>query len=562
MSANFLAANLLPPGPRQGLAPQPRAERDAQQDGGFKDFLDLQRVSARSLKASDKAGDRDRGPVDGTQEDEETVDAALVPTEAPATQPEVSGPIPAPVLPVPRQGEATPVLDIDLPTLGSDEPIVCSEGKPVEHAPKTLSRSVADVFIRSDNLGLSIGRVIGAQGLTSTSDPGITISPSQQPAAQGEIAVVPEAAQAAIARSDTQTTSVNAGQPSTSFTAPPPGGVVDKNDVVNVTSPDADPSRPEQNAGAQAGAVNSVKQDRVSRDPRVKADPRLASTDGQPSESGEANPALQQAVSRVARPAADAPALRVGILSGEGDAAAASIGRFLVIADTESIESTGNSLPRIDSGSVSSTATLARPTSAPASTSNSFQSTIGQLLSPPVAAGDVVEAAARVLTASGQGGRQQVTLQLDPPELGHLRLEIRMHQQAMTLRVDAQTHEVARLIESRMSELRDALASHGIRVDRSEVVVKPAPTAESNTQQQDGGHQRQSSHDDARQDSQRGSPFGQERPATSRGDDAPARDGGAGGAHDPLEDGIGGSTARGAMSETLIIDAEGLNLVA
>lgn len=561
MSANFLAANLLPPGPRQGLAPQPRADRGTQSDGGFKDFFDIQRITARSLKESDKAGDKAPGSVEGSQErKEEPVDAVPVSTEDGASQPEVSEPIPAPVVPVPHQGDAVQVFDIDLPIHGSDEPIVCIEGKTTENAPKSLSRSVDDVFIRSDNLGLSIGRVIGARGVTGSSEPGITIAPSQQPAVRGEIVAAPEAAQAAVSRPDGQTTSASTGQPGTGSAASPSVDAMD--DVIELASTRVNQPRPEQSAGPQAGAVSSVKQDHVSRDPRVKADPRLASPDGQQSERVEADPVLQQAGVRAARPAVDASSLRVGILSGAGDSAAASIARFLVIADTDTPESTGNSLPRLDSGAVAATASSARPASAPASTSNSFQSTIGQLLSPPVAAGDVVEAAARVLTASGQGGRQQVTLQLDPPELGHLRLEIRMHQQAMTLRVDAQTHEVARLIESRMSELRDALASHGIRVDRSEVVVKPAPTAESNTQQQDSGHQHQSSNDDGRQESQRGSQSGQERSAMPRGDDAPARDGAAGSAQENPDDSFVSSTSRGAMPEALIIDAEGLNLVA
>jgi flagellar hook-length control protein FliK len=95
-----------------------------------------------------------------------------------------------------------------------------------------------------------------------------------------------------------------------------------------------------------------------------------------------------------------------------------------------------------------------------------------------------LDAAAKVFSASNNGGRQQVTLQLDPPELGQLRLQIRMHQDAMTLRVDANSQAVAKLIESRLPELRDALASHGIRVERSEVVVTRSASFDNQSQSQ------------------------------------------------------------------------------
>ncbi len=79
-------------------------------------------------------------------------------------------------------------------------------------------------------------------------------------------------------------------------------------------------------------------------------------------------------------------------------------------------------------------------------------------------------------------------MQLEPPELGQLRVQVRVQQHAMTLQVDAESSSVARLITSRMAELREALASHGIRVERADVVVKSPASSESSPQGKEGGH--------------------------------------------------------------------------
>ncbi len=91
---------------------------------------------------------------------------------------------------------------------------------------------------------------------------------------------------------------------------------------------------------------------------------------------------------------------------------------------------------------------------------------------------------ARVLSATSGAGRHQVTLRLEPPELGQLRLQIRMQHQAMTLQVNAESQAVARLIESRLSDLREALAAHGIRMGRADVVVRTPASAEASGQHQ------------------------------------------------------------------------------
>ncbi|MCG8406218.1 MAG: flagellar hook-length control protein FliK [Phycisphaerales bacterium] len=162
---------------------------------------------------------------------------------------------------------------------------------------------------------------------------------------------------------------------------------------------------------------------------------------------------------------------------GRGDAPATAIARFLV-AGRSSAATVTDVVPNapISAGATGESAGVS-----PVSSTN----LVGELLTARVESQDSVEGAVRVLNASGGSGRYQVTMQLDPPELGQLKLQIRMHQQGMTLHVDTETQGVARLIESRLSELRDALSAHGIRIDRADVVVKSPDTGETDLQQRD-----------------------------------------------------------------------------
>ena len=176
---------------------------------------------------------------------------------------------------------------------------------------------------------------------------------------------------------------------------------------------------------------------------------------------------------------------KIDIRSGRGDSGASSLGRFLISAAKEGSVSTANVSPGNSSTPTSSPAGLQGGTAHSfALVRDAAPRALTEILSPPVSAADALDAAAKVFSASNNGGRQQVTLQLDPPELGQLRLQIRMHHDAMTLRVDANSQVVAKLIESRLPELRDALASHGIRVERSEVIVARSASFDNQSQSQ------------------------------------------------------------------------------
>ncbi|MFH1419582.1 MAG: flagellar hook-length control protein FliK [Planctomycetota bacterium] len=198
------------------------------------------------------------------------------------------------------------------------------------------------------------------------------------------------------------------------------------------------------------------------------------------SQSGRAVYARLQTLS--SSDAAQKSPTSLSIRSATGDDAAAAISRFMLSGFDGSGQSDGASAPAARSASATQ-AGLSLPGTATAS--GVLTTGAGEALAAGVDGIDDLSGAARVLRASQGGGQFHVTMQLDPPEMGQLKVQIRMHQQAMTLQVEAQSQAVAKLIESRMSELRETLASHGIRMDRTEVVVKPPASGEANTSGRD-----------------------------------------------------------------------------
>lgn len=171
--------------------------------------------------------------------------------------------------------------------------------------------------------------------------------------------------------------------------------------------------------------------------------------------------------------------------SGRSEDAAAILGKYLAVAIKDADGENPNSSTsqflnsRTTGGSAPSAHGDAQGVAAASRPSSSF---VSQLLTAradvangvDLAGSDAVADAARALASDRANGRQQVTLQLDPPELGRLRLDVSMRHDAMSLRVGADSPAVARLIQSRMDKLEDALATHGIRIERSEIIVRGA----------------------------------------------------------------------------------------
>ena len=67
-------------------------------------------------------------------------------------------------------------------------------------------------------------------------------------------------------------------------------------------------------------------------------------------------------------------------------------------------------------------------------------------------------------------------LRLDPPELGQLRIDVRMHDQMLTLRLEAQTLAGHEALQGRLTDLRTALEQHGIQLNQVEVEFRPGPS--------------------------------------------------------------------------------------
>lgn len=176
---------------------------------------------------------------------------------------------------------------------------------------------------------------------------------------------------------------------------------------------------------------------------------------------------------------------RVSVRSGSGDSSAAAVGRFLIETTGEDQPTTANvpshASDRPPDISYPSSAPF-RPTADAAKNVDATVTTLSRLLVSGGESQDPIGAAAKILSGTQRDGNHHVTLQLDPPELGQLRLDIRMEQNDMTLRVAADSAAVGKMIESRLSELRDALATHGIRIDRSDVVVRSQGSDHANPQ--------------------------------------------------------------------------------
>jgi len=199
-----------------------------------------------------------------------------------------------------------------------------------------------------------------------------------------------------------------------------------------------------------------------------------------------------------------------------GDPSAATIGKFLAGISTsiDPVKATGRDVDDATSRSHQHSSPTQELSGAAASTGGGAKTgsarpvtpagaTFGQILATRLDSPASLDSAARLLAANGGTGRHQVILRLSPAELGELRLDIRMEAGAMTLRVDADNAAAGRLIESRLGELREALAGHGISIERADVVARGDASAnggfEHRSASDDPSSRQQSAHGDTRE---------------------------------------------------------------
>ncbi len=215
-----------------------------------------------------------------------------------------------------------------------------------------------------------------------------------------------------------------------------------------------------------------------SRDPRAGTNGSNSySTPDQMSGQGS-----QQPETRSVQASAELKFASAGSL--QGDSPAASIAKFL-LADISGSPGSDSVARGAADRPIGFTHLAADPTSPPPALARSPETFGGQVLASGAEGPDQLAAAARVLRASSGSGRFQVKMQLHPPELGQLKMLIQMQQQTLTLSIEVQTRAVAKLIESRLPELHEALATHGIRVDRTDVVTRSSAPADPQPQRQD-----------------------------------------------------------------------------
>lgn len=89
----------------------------------------------------------------------------------------------------------------------------------------------------------------------------------------------------------------------------------------------------------------------------------------------------------------------------------------------------------------------------------------------------------RVILTNLNQRRAVVKLQLNPPELGRLIVDLRLDKDNLELRIKADRADVRDLLRSQADTLVAALREHGISVKRFEVIADPAQTSSEGQQQ-------------------------------------------------------------------------------
>jgi len=125
----------------------------------------------------------------------------------------------------------------------------------------------------------------------------------------------------------------------------------------------------------------------------------------------------------------------------------------------------------------------------------------GQAESEPSALEQVVRAARAQIGAR----HSQVRLQLQPPDLGRLRIDVRIDGKTLQMHMEAQTELAHRLLTSRVAELRGTLQAQGLNVERVQIDLRgPQQTSSPNQQgQSEIDHPMRDTHPDAQRGGQR-----------------------------------------------------------
>lgn len=80
-----------------------------------------------------------------------------------------------------------------------------------------------------------------------------------------------------------------------------------------------------------------------------------------------------------------------------------------------------------------------------------------------------LEQVVRVLRSRMSERQSHVTIRLDPPSLGAVRISMDVNGRELALRIDSETHLAHRLLTDQSDELRSVLEANGIRLERLEI---------------------------------------------------------------------------------------------
>ncbi|NLE28318.1 MAG: flagellar hook-length control protein FliK [Phycisphaerae bacterium] len=86
---------------------------------------------------------------------------------------------------------------------------------------------------------------------------------------------------------------------------------------------------------------------------------------------------------------------------------------------------------------------------------------------------------------SNLGRRQsQLTVRLDPPELGKMRVDIKVIDSNLTLTITTETEQAGQMLTNRMETLKNSLEQNGINLAKFEVVTRSENTSQNQNDQQ------------------------------------------------------------------------------
>lgn len=87
-----------------------------------------------------------------------------------------------------------------------------------------------------------------------------------------------------------------------------------------------------------------------------------------------------------------------------------------------------------------------------------------------------IERLARVVRSQAGARNGKLVLHLDPPELGRVRVDVRLHEGALSVTLEAEREAGLQAVRDHLEELRQALGRQGLQVDRLDVELRAPAT--------------------------------------------------------------------------------------